>query len=134
MEPQAHGTEPRGEGAEPRGGATETHGGGAHGGDPHGGGAHGGEAHASNRTYLAVAAVLAVLTALEVMIFYVPALEAVLVPLLLTLMVGKFALVAMYFMHLRYDPGVLTAIFGGALVIAVAIVVAMMALFGQIVT
>lgn len=103
-------------------------------GAEHGSGGGHAEAHATNRTYLAVAAVLAVLTALEVMVFYVPALKAVLVPILLTLMIGKFALVAMFFMHLRYDPSVLTAIFGGALVIAVAIVVSMMALFGQLVT
>jgi caa(3)-type oxidase subunit IV len=103
-----------------------------HGGSGEGGGSHGhGAAHASNRFYLIIAAVLAVLTALEVMVFYVPALDAVLVPILMVMMIAKFALVVMFFMHLKYDSAVLTGLFVGPLVIAVAIIVAMMALFGQ---
>lgn len=89
------------------------------------------EAHVSNRVYLMIAAVLAVLTALEVMVFYVPALKPALVPILLVLMVAKFALVAMFFMHLKYDNVLLTGLFVGPLIIAVVIVVAMMALFGK---
>ena len=53
------------------------------------------EPHASNRTYIAIALVLGVLTALEVMIFYVEALAPVLVPILLVLSGAKFALVVL---------------------------------------
>jgi len=88
------------------------------------------EAHASNRTYVGVAVVLAVLTALEVMVFYIPALEGVLVPILMALMVVKFALVVMFFMHLKYDSQLLTGLFAGPLLIASAIVLAMIALYG----
>lgn len=95
--------------------------------------AAGGEEHASNRTYLGVAGILAVLTALEVMVFYVPALKPVLVPILVVMMIGKFALVVMYFMHLRYDPGILKGLFTGALTVATAIVIAMMALYEKFV-
>ena len=42
-------------------------------------------AHTSVKTYLIVAAVLGIITAVEVMIFYMDALTPVLVPLLLTL-------------------------------------------------
>lgn len=91
------------------------------------------EEHASNRTYLGVAGILAVLTALEVMVFYVEALAPVLVPILVVMMIGKFALVVMYFMHLRYDPGILTGLFTGALTVATAIVIAMMALYERFV-
>lgn len=93
-----------------------------------------GEEHASTRTYLGVAGILAVLTALEVMVFYVPALKPVLVPILVVMMVGKFALVVMFFMHLKYDAGILTGLFTGALTVATAIVIAMMALYERFVS
>lgn len=90
----------------------------------------GAEVHASNRTYVGVAAVLAVLTALEVMVFYVPALKPVLIPILIVLMLAKFALVVMFFMHLKYDSKVLTGLFTGPLVVSTAVVLAMIALYG----
>ena len=95
--------------------------------------AHAGEDHPSNRAYLGVAGILAVLTALEVMVFYVEALSPVLVPILVVMMVGKFALVVLYFMHLKDDPGILKGLFTGALTVATAIVIAMMALYERFV-
>lgn len=92
---------------------------------------HGGEAHASVRTYLAVAGVLAVLTAIEVMVFYVEALRPLLVPILLVLMTAKFALVAMFFMHLKYDTPALSGIFGWGLFVATGIILALLAIFGR---
>lgn len=91
------------------------------------------EPHVDNRTYVAVAAVLAVLTALEVMVFYIPALKPVLVPILLVLMVAKFALVALFFMHLKFDDLVYSGLFSGPLLISTAVVLAMLALFGRLV-
>lgn len=91
-----------------------------------------GEAHPSNRTYVAVAAVLAVLTALEVMIFYIPAVRPVLVPLLMVLMVAKFALVVLYFMHLKTDHELFAGLFSGPMLISTAVVLAMLALFGRL--
>lgn len=88
--------------------------------------------HVSNRTYVAVAAVLGVLTALEVMVFYIPALEPVLVPLLLVLMAAKFALVVLFFMHLRFDSTVFAGLFSGPLLISTAVILAMLALFGKL--
>ena len=86
--------------------------------------------HSSNRTYVAIALVLGVLTALEVMVFYVEALAPVLVPILLVLSGAKFALVVGFYMHLKYDQDVLRGLFFGPLLIATAIIVAMMALYG----
>ena len=92
---------------------------------------HGGhmEPHASNRTYVAIALVLGVITALEVMVFYVEALAPVLVPILLVMSAAKFALVVGFYMHLKYDTG-LRGLFFGPLAIAAAIIVALMALYG----
>ena len=87
------------------------------------------EPHASNRTYIAIALVLGVITALEVMVFYVEALARVLVPILLVMSAAKFVLVVGFYMHLKYDTN-LRGLFFGPLVIATAIIVAMMALYG----
>ena len=86
--------------------------------------------HASVKTYLVVAAVLGIITAMEVAIFYVDALKPVLVPLLLTLSAAKFTLVVAFFMHLKYDSKVFRGLFVGPLIVAIAIILAMLALFG----
>lgn len=86
--------------------------------------------HASIRTYLIVAAILTAVTALEFGVIYVRRLAPVLVPLLLTLSIGKFALVVMFFMHLRYDSRVLTLLFVAPLVLATGLIVALVTLHG----
>ena len=87
--------------------------------------------HPSNRAYIVIAAILAVLTALEVMVFYVEALAPMLLAILMVLMVAKFALVVMFFMHLKFDSKLLTGVFLWGLFIAVCIVLALMAIFGK---
>lgn len=90
------------------------------------------EGHASKGTYWLIALVLGILTLLEVAVFYVPLLHAVIVPILLVLSTAKFALVAMFFMHLKFDKPILTTVFAGGLIVATAIIVTMMLLFGTI--
>jgi cytochrome c oxidase subunit 4 len=87
--------------------------------------------HASIGTYLKVAAILSVITALEFAVIYIRRLTPILVPLLLTLSVGKFALVVMYFMHLRYDTKSLTFLFVAPLLLAVGLALAVMTLPGD---
>ena len=58
------------------------------------------------------------------------ALAPVLVPILLVLSAAKFVLVVGFFMHLKYDTNILRGLFFGPLAIAVAIILAMMALYG----
>ena len=93
--------------------------------------AHSGEPHASNRFYVAIAVILAILTAMEVMVFYVEALGPMLVPILMVMMAAKFALVVMFFMHLKFDGPLLTGVFVWGLFIATAIILALMAIFGK---
>jgi cytochrome c oxidase subunit 4 len=87
--------------------------------------------HASIGTYLKVAAILAVITALEFGVIYIRRLTPILVPLLIILSVGKFALVVMYFMHLRYDTKPLTFLFVAPLLLAVALALSLMTLPGD---
>ncbi|MGD8727285.1 MAG: hypothetical protein PVH40_06545, partial [Gemmatimonadales bacterium] len=56
--------------------------------------------------------------------------ERVLAPILLTLSGAKFALVVMFYMHLKTDHKLFTAIFTVPLLIAVAVVLALLILFG----
>ncbi len=89
--------------------------------------------HPPIRTYLLVAAVLAVITAVEVSLFYLTVMARFLAPLLIVLSAAKFSLVVMFFMHLRSDHRAFTGLFVGPLLIAIAIGLALMALFGAFV-
>lgn len=91
------------------------------------------QAHPGVGTYLTVAAVLTIITLVEVGVFYVPAFEKVLPPILLTLSGIKFALVVMFYMHLKTDHKLFTAIFTIPLLIAMAVGVALLFLFGVVV-
>jgi len=86
--------------------------------------------HASVRTYVRVATVLTLVTALEVGVIYIRALTPIIVPLLLVMAAAKFALVVMFFMHLRYDTRALTTLFLGPLLIATLLGIALMTLTG----
>lgn len=89
-------------------------------------------AGAGPRTYVVVAAFLLAITVMEVWVFYVPALSRVLVPILLILSTLKFALVAMFYMHLRFDHAWYSYVFVGPLLIAVGLAVALLWLFHHI--
>lgn len=82
-------------------------------------------AHVPNRTYGVVAGVLAVITLIEFSIVYVPALRPVVIPVLLVLSVAKFVLVAMYFMHLKFDSKLFWPFFASGVVLAVMVAVSL---------
>jgi cytochrome c oxidase subunit 4 len=87
------------------------------------------QAHATTGTYLRIAAILVMLTVIEVGVFYVPAFQAVLVPLLLVLSAVKFTLVVMFYMHLKFDNRFFTFLFGGPLLLALAVGVSLLVIF-----
>jgi cytochrome c oxidase subunit IV len=82
--------------------------------------------------YLIVAVFLVVLTGMEITVFYVPALKTVIVPVLLILAAAKFALIAMFFMHLKYDSWTLSGIFIFPLMIAALLATALLMLFAYL--
>lgn len=89
-----------------------------------------GGGHANVKTYINVAVALAILTAIEVASLYIPGIpNGLLVPALLVMSALKFFLVVGFFMHLKYDSSVMRALFVGPLIIAIAIILALMALF-----
>lgn len=101
----------------------------AHGGsEGHGGGQEHGEAHASVGFYWMIGGILAVLTAMEVAAFYMELgwFEA---PFLLILSAAKFALVVMFFMHLKFDSKIFTGVFMAGLVLATLMISALVVLY-----
>ena len=87
--------------------------------------------HPSDRSYVGIAIILAILTAIEVLMFIIEdSLGKTVVKLgLLALMVVKFWIVGSYFMHLKFDNKVLTWLFVSGLVLAVAVYFIMMSAF-----
>ena len=92
--------------------------------------AHAEGEHAGVGTYVKVAVILTVVTALEFAVLYIRALTPILIPLLLVMSAGKFVLVILFFMHLRYDARVLSTVFVGPLVVAIGLVIALTTLTG----
>jgi cytochrome c oxidase subunit 4 len=93
------------------------------------------EGHATSMTYVQIALILALLTTLEVAMFYLP--DSMQLPgwMLLTVLVllsiVKFGLVASYFMHLRYDHRIYASCFAGGLVVATGTILALLTLFRE---
>ena len=91
--------------------------------------------HPGWSTYWKVAVILTLITVWEVWAYYMPALVAsrIFVPMLLVLSATKFAIVVMFYMHLRYDHKLFRVLFTGPLFIAAVTGVALLFLFGQLV-
>ncbi len=87
--------------------------------------------HPSPRKYVNIAIILAVVTAIEVAIYYVPALAEgrLFVPILLFLAVIKFVMVALYFMHLKFDSRTFRRFFVTGVVLAILIFGVVLAMF-----
>jgi cytochrome c oxidase subunit 4 len=68
-----------------------------------------------------VAIVLFIVTAFEVAIYYIQALEGLLVPLLLLFAVIKFVLVVLWFMHLRFDSRLFRRLFVTGMIFALVV-------------
>lgn len=89
--------------------------------------------HPTWSTYWKVATILTVITVAEVWCYYLPAFVATsyFVPTLLIMSAAKFAIVVMFYMHLKYDHKLFRALFTGPLIVALFTIVALMFLFGH---
>ncbi len=87
-------------------------------------------AHPGPGTYIAIAVVLSAVTAIEVTAYYITGLRnsGIFVPILLAFSALKFALVAMFFMHLKFDGRLFSWFFVGGLGLGAAVLIALMAL------
>lgn len=84
--------------------------------------------HPSEKQYYIVALILAVVTAVEVALYYVENLgDNVLVISLGVLAIVKFVMVVMYFMHLKFDSPVFRRLFMAGMGLAIAVYIATLA-------
>ena len=86
-------------------------------------------AHPTPAKYVAIALILAAVTIVEVAIVYIDFLGGIVGPVLVILSAAKFALVAMFFMHLRFDNRLFSTMFVGGLLLAVGVLITLLALF-----
>ncbi len=92
------------------------------------------EHHPAPAEYVKIAAILAVVTAIEVGAYYVTGLpHRVLSLSLLVMMVIKFALVGLWFMHLRFDSRLFRRLFVTGIVLALAVYTIAMTTLGLLV-
>ncbi len=90
--------------------------------------------HPTWKEYKWVALVLFVITVVEVWAYYIPEFVAskAFVPILLVMSAVKFAIVVLYYMHLKYDHKLFRALFSGPLVVAVLSILGLLMLFSKL--
>jgi cytochrome c oxidase subunit IV len=77
--------------------------------------------------YLGVFWALAILTAIEVAVTYLPLPR---IPILVPLALIKAALVALFYMHLKFDRRVFSMLFGMGLLMGIGLILSLIVLFG----
>ena len=89
--------------------------------------------HPTWKEYKWVALILTLITVLEVWAYYVPSFVAspAFVPVLLVMSAAKFAIVVLFYMHLKYDHRLFRGLFTGPLIIAMSTLLALMLVFGK---
>lgn len=89
--------------------------------------------HPTWTQYKWVAIILTVITAFEVWVYYTPFKDSpFFAPLLLILSAVKFAIVVLFYMHLRYDHRLFKVLFTGPLIIAMCTITALLFLFAKL--
>ncbi len=91
---------------------------------------HAPDGHPDAAEYVKVGLILAVITAVEVAIYYIDALAGALLAILLVLSAAKFVLVALWFMHLRFDSRLLTIAFSACMLLVTALFVIVLSTLG----
>ena len=88
--------------------------------------------HPTWKQYKWVALILTLITVVEVWVYYTPFQNSPLfVPVLLIMSAVKFAIVVLFYMHLKYDHKLFKALFTGPLIIAMSTLLALMLVFGK---
>jgi len=92
------------------------------------------EKHPGPLEYLQIGLILAVITAIEVAIYYIGLSHTLLVLSLLFFSVAKFTLVVLWFMHLKFDHALFSTMFAlGLILAAIIFAVALMTIGGKLV-
>lgn len=91
--------------------------------------AHSAHNHPGAGFYVLIAVILTIITAVEVAVFYIPALKNLLGLILIVLSAAKFIMVVMFYMHLKFDSRIFTMVFLAPLVLAILVIISLILLF-----
>ena len=80
--------------------------------------------HPGENVYIRIAIILTIVTAIEVIIYYLEGFRTFLIPALIVLSLAKFIAVVGYFMHLKFDDKRFAWIFAAGLAISVSVFIA----------
>lgn len=99
--------------------------------EQHGAGEH---EHPGPGEYIKIAIILAIVTAVEVGAYYVTGIpDGILSAALLIMMVIKFIMVGLWFMHLKFDSPLFRRLFITGIVLALAIYTVVLVSFGMLI-
>lgn len=87
-------------------------------------------AHPGPKQYVIVAVVLAIVTAIEVVLFYLDMPDGLLIAGLLVLSLVKFWMVVLWFMHLRFDSVLFRRLFITGMILALSVYTIVLVSFG----
>jgi cytochrome c oxidase subunit 4 len=87
-------------------------------------------AHPLPSEYVVIGLILAMITAVEVALYYIDLREGVLVVSLILLSASKFLFVVLWFMHLKFDSTLLSRLFFTGLIGAIVLFAVVMATLG----
>ena len=77
--------------------------------------------HPGPAEYIKVALFLAVVTGIEVGVYYMKGLKGILAPLLILMSAVKFGMVGLYFMHLKFDTPLFRRLFILGIILALTV-------------
>jgi len=86
--------------------------------------------HPDDTEYFKIFVTLAVITLIEVALFYIDIPRNILIPVLIGMSAAKFFLVVAWFMHLRFDSKLFTTAFVAGLMLAAAVFTVVIATLG----
>src|SRR5438552_1248260 len=87
-------------------------------------------AHPGPEEYVRIGITLAVITMVEVAVYYIDIQRATFILILLSLSALKFSMVVLWFMHLKFDSRLFSTAFVGGLSLAVAVFIVIIATLG----
>jgi cytochrome c oxidase subunit 4 len=97
---------------------------------PHGAPAVVHRGHPGPLEYVQVGVALAVITSIEVAVYYVDLPEKLFISILLVLSAAKFSLVVLFFMHLKFDSRIFSTAFSAGFALAVAVFIVVLTTLG----
>ena len=86
-------------------------------------------AHPSVATYIKVAIILAIITIVEVGVFFLDFNRTAFILVFILMSGVKFAIVIMFYMHLKFDNILFSRLFIGGLALAAAVMLSLLGLF-----